>query len=105
MATFWIGPDATIYPAAAGDIGFLIEKNHHTHGWTRYELSATPAYTNQSHEPLLYGWCGSYNDLSTSGCGMARVIKVAKNGRILVRQLDGDDLAAALDDLGYPDLE
>jgi hypothetical protein len=50
------------------------------------------------------GWCGSYNDLSTSGCGMARVVRVARNGRALVETLAGYDLAAALDELGYPEL-
>ena len=100
-ATRWIGPDETL---SVGDIGFLIEKSHNTAGWERYELRDTPAYTNQSRQPRLDGWCGSYNDLSTSACGMVKVERMAKNGRALVRELEGDELAAALEELGYPEL-
>ena len=71
---------------------------------TRYELRSTPAHTNQSHEPRLHGWCGTYNDLSTSARGMVRVERMAKNGRAYVRELEGDELAAALEELGYPEL-
>ena len=35
---------------------------------------------------------------------MARVERLARNGRALVRKLDGDELAAALEELGYPEL-
>lgn len=98
------GDDATVYPPAAGDYGFLIKKNHHTHCWMRHELRDTPAYTNQSHEPMLYGWCGSHNDLSTYGAGVVRVVRVAHPGRLLVRELEGDALRAVLDELGFPEL-
>lgn len=99
--TLWIGPDDTL---ALGQVGFLIQKSHATKGWERYEVRDTPAYTNQSNEPRLRGWCGSYNDLSTYGCGMVKVIRMARNGRALVEQLAGDELNAALEELGYPEL-
>lgn len=101
MTTKWIGPDETM---SVGDVGFLINFCNPIRGSDRYELRDIPAYTNQSHQPRLHGWCGSYNDLSTNACGMARVERVAKNGRALVRELEGDELAAALDELGYPEL-
>lgn len=63
-----------------------------------------PAHTNQSHKPRLRGWCGSWNDTSTYGRGVWEVVRVAKNGRCLLSELDGDEMQAVLDDLGYPDL-
>lgn len=98
----WIGTEADTF--TAGQTGFLIELSHATKGWTRYDLRDHPPKTNQSFRPMLYGWCGSYNDVSTHGCGMARVERVAKNGRAFVRELTGDELAAALEEFGYPEL-
>ena len=102
MTSMWIGPDETL---SAGDVGFLIAKTNILRGSTRYELRGIPAHTNQSHEPRLHGWCGTYNDLSTGARGVVRVERTAKNGRAFVRELEGSELAAALDDLGYPDLD
>lgn len=102
MKTQWIGPDETL---ALGSVGFLIKfSNHMNGGYERWELRDTPACTNQSRRPLLDGWCGSYNDLSTEAYGMGKVIRVAKNSRCLVESLDGAELQTALDSLGYPDL-
>lgn len=101
MTTLWIGPDDNL---SVGDIGFLIEKNNTTTGVSRYDLRDLPAHTNQSHEPLLHGWCGTYNGLATYGRGIAKVERVAKNGRAFVRELAGDERDSALDELGYPDL-
>jgi len=101
MIAMWIGPDETL---AVGQIGFLIEHSHTLKGWSRYALRDVPAHTNQSNEPRLHGWCGTYNDLATHARGMARVERVARNGRAFVRELEGDDLATALDEFGYPDL-
>ena len=101
MTTQWIGPDETL---SLGDKGFLIEFENTNTGGERYELRDTPAHTNQSHQPRLVGWCGSYNNLGTHANGMAKVIRVAKNGRCLVQFLEGDELQAALEGLGYPDL-
>lgn len=100
MTTQWIGPDENL---SVGDVGFLI--NHSPEGKaSRFFIRDTPAHTNQSHEPRLYGWCGSYNNMSTSACGVVRVERVAKNARAFVRELEGDELAAALEELGYPEL-
>lgn len=101
MATVWIGPDENL---AVGDKGFLIENSNQIQGRESWYLRDTPAYTNQSHEPTLYGWCGSYNDTSTYGRGMWEVVKVAKNGRAQIRELEGRDLLDALEELGYPEL-
>ena len=100
--TRWIGTEHDTF--TAGQTGFLVEISHNLKGWTRHELRDHPPKTNQSFKPMLYGWCGTFNDVATYGKGMAVVTRVAKNGRALVRELTGDELSAALDDFGYPDL-
>lgn len=101
-STRWIGNESDAF--TVGQVGFLVEISHATKGWTRYEVREHPPKTNQSFKPMLRGWCGSYNDVSTYGLGMVRVERVTKNGRAFVRELTGGDLVHALDDLGYPDL-
>ena len=101
MTAFWVGPDETLI---VGKIGFLVAKHHTLKDWTRHELRDAPAHTNPSHVPRLTGWCGTYNDVSTTASGMARVERVAKNGRAFVRELTGAELTAALDEFGYPEL-
>ncbi len=101
MTTMWIGPDETLN---VGDKGFLIEISHTTDRWERHELRDTPAYTNQSRKPKLNGWCGSYNNVATYGRGVWEVVRVAKNGRAFIKELEGDEMQAVLDYLGYPDL-
>jgi hypothetical protein len=101
MTSQWIGPDDSL---TVGQIGFLVEKHHAVKGWTRFELRDIPAHTNESREPQLDGWCGTDNGLATYARGMARVERVARNGRAYVVELDGGDLVAALAELGYPDL-
>lgn len=102
MTTQWIGPDESL---AVGDIGFLIENSSEMNGgWERWELRDTPPYTNRSKMPRLNGWCGSYNNVSTNGHGIGKVIRVAKNGRCLIQTLEGDEQQAALEELGYPEL-
>ncbi len=98
----WIGPDESL---AVGQTGFLIRHWHETKGWVRFDLRDTPARTNVSLEYRLSGWCGSYDNISTTARGMVRVTRVAKNGRALVAQLTGAELTAALEDLGYPELD
>jgi len=100
--SLWIGTESDAF--TAGQTGFLVKIEHATKGWTRYDLRGHPPKTNQSFKPMLYGWCGSFNDVSTFGRGMAVVERVAKNGRAFVRELAGEELHAALDDFGYPDL-
>lgn len=100
--THWIGTEHDQF--TVGQVGFLVEVSHHTKGWRRFDLRDHPAKTNQSFQPRLNGWCGSNNDVSVTASGMVRVERVARNGRAFVRELEGEELAAALEDLGYPDL-
>lgn len=90
MSNIWIDHDYADH--AAGRVGFLVE------------LRSRPAHTNKSHEPRLHGWCGTTDDVSTNAHGMAVVTRVAKNGRALIRRLQDEELAAALEAHGYPDL-
>jgi hypothetical protein len=101
MTQKWIGPNENL---AVGDVGFLIKQTNENQGWTRYDLRITPAHTNRSRQPKLYGWCGSYNNLSTTAEGMAKVIRVAKNHRVLIEEIDGQEVESALEELGYPEL-
>lgn len=98
----WIGTENDQFEI--GQTGFLVKIHNTMKGWTRFDLRDHPAKTNQSYEPRLHGWCGTTNDVSVFGLGVARVERVAKNGRAFVRELEGDDLNAALEELGYPDL-
>lgn len=98
-ATMWIGPDLTL---EVGQTGFLIEHSHATQGWTRHNLTMLPAHTNVSHQPKLNGWCGTWNDVATRAHGVWVVERIARNGRAFIRELEGESLRAALDDLGYP---
>lgn len=103
MTTRWIGSEDSTY--TAGDIGFLIEREGQRTGSTASaDLHDHPAYTNQSHEPRLYGWCGTTNDTAVYARGVWRVTEIAKNGRAKAEQLKGKELAAALETLGYPEL-
>lgn len=87
-----------------GDKGFLVEfYNSNAECW-RYALRNTPAYTNRSNEPRLNGWCGSYNNLSTTGCGAWKVLRVAKSGRMLIEEMEGEELNEFLEEMGYPEL-
>lgn len=102
MTTMWIGPDDRL---TVGDFGFLVHIENPVKRTEHYELRDTPPTTNQSYQPVLNGWCGSYNNTSTYGRGMWKVERMARNGRAFVRELEGDDLAAALEEFGYPDLK
>lgn len=101
MTGMWIGPDENL---SVGDKGFLINTSNPIKGTDTYFLRDTPAYTNQSHEPKLHGWCGSWNDTSTRGCGMWEVTRCAKNGRAYITEIEGWKLKEALEEFGYPEL-
>ena len=97
----WIGPDESL---RVGDTGFILHLSHIDRA-DRYIVRDTPARTNRSFEDRLYGWCGSSEDLSTYACGIVRVVRVARNGRVLVTPLTGVARSTALAELGYPDLD
>jgi hypothetical protein len=90
---------------AVGDKGFLVETSwnirQRKNEFTLHEL---PLRGNESGEIRLSGWAGTTNDIAQYGHGVAEVVKVARNGRSLVRQLSGREAAAALRELGYEDL-
>ncbi len=98
----WIGTEADQFEV--GQTGFLVELHDTMKGWRRFDLRDHPPKTNQSFEPRLHGWCGTSNDVAAYGRGFARVDRVAKNGRAFVRELEGAELVAALDEFGYPEL-
>lgn len=100
--TRWIGTEGDQFEV--GQTGFLVEVHDTMKGWRRFDLRDHPAKTNMSFEPRLHGWCGTSNDVACHAHGMAIVERVAKNGRAFVRELEGDELVAALDDFGYPEL-
>ncbi|MDD5008565.1 MAG: hypothetical protein PHC68_09255 [Syntrophorhabdaceae bacterium] len=104
--TIWIDEFAS-YSNRVGDIGFLTRSNDENHGNAcHYRLSDHASRTNRSHEPRLTGWCGTTNNVSVTACGLARVSRVAKNGRVcLIELTNADEIAAALEELGYPGLE
>jgi hypothetical protein len=98
----WIDAD---YDTQAGQIGFLIEREHNLQGWRKLHISDVPAHGNMDHRPHLNGWCGTTNDVAVYAHGMARVVKISKNGnRAYVHRLFGTDLSSALEEAGYPEL-
>jgi len=101
MTTRWIDEQEGYN---VGGCGFLISNSHETEGWERYHLRDTPAHTNVSRVPRLIGWCGSYNNISTSGCGVWKVTRIAKNGRMMLTRPTDEEVAAFLEETGYPDL-
>lgn len=106
MTTKWIdeqGRDGRGYDL--GDTAFLISFYNENDCSTRYVLRDQPAYTNRSNEPLLYGWCGTYNNVGTYGEGAWKVIRIARSGRFLIQELEGQELEEFLDEMGYPELK
>lgn len=101
MTTMWIDGEEL----SVGDIGFLVRTSNHVKGSERHELRDRPPRTNVSHQDTPRGWCGSYNDNSTSGLGVWKVVRVAKNGRAqIVEVTDREELEAFLDEYGFPEL-
>lgn len=87
------------------DIGFLVEFANVLRNSSRFYLSDRPPHTNQSHEPCAVGWCGTWNDIATHGHGVYQVVKRARNGRVLIREVtDRAQLDEFLGDVGYPGL-
>jgi len=99
----WI--DTYDEPTKLGQIGFLVMIQDQNNMAERWQLRDRPPYTNGSHEPRLEGWCGTTDNRAIYGRGMARITRVARNGRALVTPLTGQDLTDALEELGFPELD
>jgi hypothetical protein len=83
------------------EVGFLVLTS--PQGRTaRYSLWTTPAHTNLSGEPRLTGWCGNTNNTSVDAYGLAKVTKVARNGRRRIATVE--PTKGLLEELGYPEL-
>lgn len=91
------------YEARVGDVKFLVKVSPQERE-DFYTLLDRPPCTNMSNKPMLYGWCGSTNNVSIYGKGMCRVTKVTAAGRALVERLEDDELADALEAAGWPEL-
>jgi hypothetical protein len=90
---------------AVGDAGFLVRISNAIKGNERHQLRHRPPHTDQSNEPIPRGWCGTRNNTATHGVGVWRVLQVAHDGRVEIREItDRDEIAAFLDEYGYPDL-
>lgn len=104
--TMWIDHDPHFEEhLGVGDTRFLINVYNSNREWDRYDLRDHPARTNVSNQPRAVGWCGTYNDTETHGCGVWRVTKVAKNGNLkIIKVTDKAELEEFLEEYGYPDL-
>lgn len=88
-----------------GDAGFLVEISNYVKGSTRHELRDRPPTTNESRQPRPLGWCGTFNDTATHGCGIWRVIDTRPNGRAKLEEITARaEIEAFLDAVGFPDL-
>jgi hypothetical protein len=83
-------------------VGFLLEAIRE--GVSHFSVADRPGYTNQSHKPLLDGWLGETNNVSRFARGLVRCTGRSPNDRVAIEPLTGDDVAAALDSLCYPEL-
>lgn len=84
-----------------GDVGFLLELTP-SNNISRIELRDSPARTAGSLTDVLYGFIPGRT--SVEALGAAKVTEVARNGRGKVVTLWGDELSAALNELGYPEI-
>ncbi len=102
MATLWIDG----YCNNVGDVGFLAEVTDLDHGVVRRSFDDRPLHTNLSHEPRLYGWCGTTNNQRRVADGLARVVRIAKNGRVCLSRIEAGSTEErdVLEQLGYPEL-
>ena len=86
-------------------IGYLVKATDTTTGYISYSLRERPLRTNKSHEPRLFGWCGTTNNVSLEAKGAWRVDHMNNfNDRAQIVQLKGDELTAFLNKDGYPEL-
>ena len=96
----WIDADTTV-----GTIGYLVEILNTSTGHSHFSIYERPLRTNQSLQPRLHGWCGETDNRSRYARGMVRVTRTTARDRARVVQIRGADLAAALENDGYPGLE
>lgn len=85
----------------AGDVGFLLELTPQN-GASRIELRDSPARTARTLTDVLYGFIPGRT--TVEALGAAKVTEVARNGRGKVVTLWGPELEAALNELGYPEI-
>jgi hypothetical protein len=103
MSAIWIDDDNCEFHWDSDGIGFLVETHRELDGGARtYSLRQHPPRGNQSGAPRLEGWCGSWNNVSTYGRGLARVARRAHNGRLCLARVPATP--GLLDELGYPEL-
>lgn len=101
----WI-EDAILGDWEVGKVGFLVERCHINRfdQKNRFYLQRSPARANMSGEVIYEGWAGTSNEVSGYGRGLATIVKIAQNGRAMVRALSGAEEVRALVALGYEDL-
>lgn len=87
-----------------GDMGFLSVHSRQQRA-DFYRLRQRPPHTNRSGEPRPNGWCGETNNVSVTGIGVWRVVRIAKNGRIQIQKIKArEEIVSFLDTVGYPEL-
>ena len=88
-----------------GYVGFIVLRSNPIRHTESVSLTQRPPYTNRSHQPKLYGWCGSWNDTNTYAEGIGCVVRVAHNGRCQIAEISArETILAYLEQQGYPDL-
>jgi hypothetical protein len=103
MTAIWINEEHVDYSIKDGDVAFLIERVREAPGMpSTHVLRGRPAHTNSSHEPRLWGWCGTTDNVAVYAQGLAKIVRRAKNGRCLLARVTPTE--ALLEELGYPNL-
>ena len=101
MAQMWIDEQEGY---KVGDVGFLICNSNENNGSEWWFLRDNPPHINRSNTPRMVGWCGYHNNISTSGCGVWKVVRIARSGRYLIETATPDEVEVFLEEVGYPDL-
>lgn len=86
-----------------GEVGFLMELKPE-YGQKRLEVRDSPVRTAGSLDDILFGEVSGGRTF-VEALGVAKITEVAKNGRGKVQTLWGEDLDAALLELGYPEID
>ncbi len=97
-----IWTDSENIETIGSEIGFLVLHERDGGSNPRWSLRKRPAHTNSSHEPRLHGWCGTTNNVSIRAEGLARISRVAGNGRVRLQRVAATP--ELLEELGYPEL-